>query len=55
VAGLSCAAYQSEASSWGDASLLGDATVVATKATAERFGMENISGRILALIVTVTK
>jgi hypothetical protein len=38
-----------------DASLLGDATVAAAKAIAERFGTEHISGKIQAHIVTVTK
>jgi SAM-dependent methyltransferase len=38
-----------------DASLLGDATVVATKAIAERFGTGEISGKIQAHIVSVAK
>ncbi len=38
-----------------DASLLGDATVIATKAIAKRFGTESISGKIQAHIVTVAK
>jgi SAM-dependent methyltransferase len=38
-----------------DASLLGDATVVATKAIAARFGTGEISGKIQAHIVSVAK
>jgi len=38
-----------------DASLLGDATVVAAKAIARRFGTGNISGKIQAHIVEVVK
>ncbi len=38
-----------------DASLLSDATVVATKALAERFGKGHISGKIQAFVVTVVK
>jgi SAM-dependent methyltransferase len=38
-----------------DASLLGDATVVAAKAIAKRFGTRSISGRIQAHIVAVVK
>ena len=38
-----------------DPSLLGDATVVAAKAIAERFGTGHISGKIQAHIVTVEK
>ena len=38
-----------------DATLLGDATVVATNAIAQRFGPGEISGRIQAHIVTVQK
>ncbi len=38
-----------------DASLLGDATVVASKALAERFGTGHICGTIQAHIVTVEK
>ena len=38
-----------------DASLLGDATVVATKALADRFGKGHISGKIQAFVVTVVK
>ncbi len=38
-----------------DASLLGDATVIAAKAVARRFGPGNISGKIQAHIVTVVK
>jgi SAM-dependent methyltransferase len=38
-----------------DASLLGDATVIATKAIAERFGTGEISGKIQAHVVSVTK
>ena len=38
-----------------DASLLGDATVIAAKAIAARFGTGNISGKIQAHIVEVVK
>ena len=38
-----------------DALLLGDATVVADKAIAERFGTSDISGKIQAHVVTVMK
>lgn len=38
-----------------DASLLGDATVVAIKALTERFGKENLSGKIQAHVVKVIK
>ena len=38
-----------------DASLLGDATVIAAKAIARRFGPGSISGKIQAHIVTVVK
>jgi SAM-dependent methyltransferase len=38
-----------------DASLLGEATVVALKAIQERFGTTNISGKLQAHIVTVEK
>ena len=38
-----------------DSSLLGDATAIATKALADRFGAGHISGRIQAHVVTVEK
>lgn len=38
-----------------DASLLGDATVVAVKALTDRFGTTNICGKIQAHVVTVVK
>ncbi|MEO7165458.1 MAG: class I SAM-dependent methyltransferase [Spartobacteria bacterium] len=38
-----------------DASLLGDATVIASKALTERFGATHLSGKIQAHIVTVEK
>jgi SAM-dependent methyltransferase len=38
-----------------DASLLGDATVVATKAIAQRFGSGSISGKTQARVVTIQK
>jgi SAM-dependent methyltransferase len=38
-----------------DASLLSDATVIATKALADRFGKGHISGKIQAFVVTVVK
>ena len=38
-----------------DASLLGDATLLALDAISERFGTTNISGKLQAHIVTVEK
>ncbi|HEX4667008.1 MAG TPA: hypothetical protein VH207_10435 [Chthoniobacterales bacterium] len=38
-----------------DASLLGDATVAATKALTERFGKGHISGKMQAFVVTAAK
>jgi hypothetical protein len=38
-----------------DALLLGDATALAAKALADKFGTSNLKGKIQALVVTVRK